>query len=199
MLGSAEVFFTEGGRELFDCAARGRIDAFFLSGGQIDGQANINLMGTGTYPHLGIRWGGTYGAPYLYSLVKRVILFREEHTPRVLVPRVDFITAAGVNDPNVYRPGGPEVLVTNRCVFHFSRKEARFRLHSVHPGHTALEVRSQTGFDFDMPDGEVQQTPEPDAAALHLLRAQVPERIRAAYPQFTQRVFGDAASGSTAS
>src|SRR5690606_20835900 len=32
--------FTDGGRELFDCAAQGRIDAFFLSGGQIDGQAN---------------------------------------------------------------------------------------------------------------------------------------------------------------
>ena len=30
-------FFTDGGRELFDCAAQGRIDVFFLSGGQIDG------------------------------------------------------------------------------------------------------------------------------------------------------------------
>ena len=40
-------FFTNGGVELFDCAAQGRVDAFFLSGGQIDGQANINLVGTG--------------------------------------------------------------------------------------------------------------------------------------------------------
>ncbi|MEO0673190.1 MAG: CoA synthetase, partial [Pseudomonadota bacterium] len=37
--------FTDGGRELFDCAAQGRIDAFFLSGGQIDGAANVNLVG----------------------------------------------------------------------------------------------------------------------------------------------------------
>jgi glutaconate CoA-transferase subunit B len=29
--------FTDGGRELFDCSAQGRIDAFFLGGGQIDG------------------------------------------------------------------------------------------------------------------------------------------------------------------
>jgi len=42
MLGSREYSpFTDGGRELFDCAAQGRIDAFFLSGVQIDGQANI--------------------------------------------------------------------------------------------------------------------------------------------------------------
>ena len=42
--------FTNGGVELFDLAAQGRIDAFFLGGGQIDGQANINLVGIGAYP-----------------------------------------------------------------------------------------------------------------------------------------------------
>ncbi len=39
--------FTDGGREIFDCAGQGRIDAFFLSGAQIDGKANINLVATG--------------------------------------------------------------------------------------------------------------------------------------------------------
>ena len=44
ILGSVEHnFFTNGGAELFDCAAQGRIDAFFLGGGQIDGTGNINL------------------------------------------------------------------------------------------------------------------------------------------------------------
>jgi len=39
MLGSeTNSPFTDGGRELFDCAAQGRIDAFFLGGGQIDGK-----------------------------------------------------------------------------------------------------------------------------------------------------------------
>ena len=37
--------FTNGGVETFDLAAQGRIDAFFLGGGQIDGEANINLVG----------------------------------------------------------------------------------------------------------------------------------------------------------
>ena len=51
ILGSVEHnFFTNGGAELFDCAAQGRIDAFFLGGGQIDGQGNINLVGAGDYP-----------------------------------------------------------------------------------------------------------------------------------------------------
>lgn len=48
-------FFTNGSAELFDSAAQGRLDAFFLSGGQIDGQANVNLVGTGRYPQVDVR------------------------------------------------------------------------------------------------------------------------------------------------
>ena len=52
ILGSREhAPFTDGGRELFDCAGQGRIDAFFLSGGQIDGGANVNLVGVGDVAH----------------------------------------------------------------------------------------------------------------------------------------------------
>ncbi|MHC2628184.1 hypothetical protein ACVME5_000838 [Bradyrhizobium liaoningense] len=47
ILGSVEHnFFTNGSAELFDCAGQGRIDAFFLGGGQIDGFGNVNLVGT---------------------------------------------------------------------------------------------------------------------------------------------------------
>jgi hypothetical protein len=85
MLGSRRHnSFTDGGRELFDCAAQGRIDAFFLSGGQIDGSANINLIGVGDYPGaLKQRFPGSFGSAYLYFVVPRVILFREEHETRV--------------------------------------------------------------------------------------------------------------------
>src|SRR6185295_14163263 len=67
-------FFTNGGVELFDLAAQGRIDAFFLGGGQIDGEANLNLVGTGGYPRADVRWPGSYGSAYLYFLVPKVIL-----------------------------------------------------------------------------------------------------------------------------
>ena len=75
MLGSARHnFFTEGGRELFDCAAQGRIDAFFLGGAQIDGSANINLVGIGGYPQSEARFAGSFGSAHLYFVVPRVIL-----------------------------------------------------------------------------------------------------------------------------
>jgi glutaconate CoA-transferase, subunit B len=188
LLGSEEHnFFTDGGRELFDCAAQGRIDAFFLGGGQIDGEANINLIGIGEYPRTTVRWPGSFGAAQLYFLVPRVILFREEHSARVLVPRVDFVSAPGTSAGNIYRPGGPHALVTGLCVFDFDRKRRRFRLASVHPGHGIDEVCANTGFAFDAPD-TVPATAPPDAESLALIRASVGREIAEIYPQFGSRL-----------
>jgi glutaconate CoA-transferase subunit B len=181
--------FTDGGRELFDCAAQGRIDAFFLGGGEIDGQANLNLVGVGGYPESRVRWPGSFGSAYLYFLVPRMILFREEHTPRVLVPRVEFISAPGTSPAHVYRPGGPYALVTGRAVFRFDRARARFLLQSVHPGHTVAEIVEHTGFAFDLP-GDVAETPPPAPETLALIRGPVGRALAETYPGFAERVLG---------
>jgi glutaconate CoA-transferase subunit B len=184
MLGSRRNnFFTNGGQELFDLAGQGRIDAFFLGGGQIDGQGNINLVGTGGYPRSDVRWPGSFGSAYLYFLVPRVILFREEHTRRVMVPKVDFISSPGVSEPNVYRPGGPSHLLTSLALFSFDKRRRCFRLESVHPGHTLEEIRDNTGFEFDRPE-PVPVTAAPDAHALALIRRVIRPRIAEAYPRF---------------
>ena len=183
--------FTNGGVELFDCAAEGRIDAFFLGGGQIDGQANINLVGVGDYPQSEVRWPGSFGSAFLYFMVPRVILFREEHSRRVLVPKVDFISAPGVSPPEVARRGGPHALVTNLAQFSFDRERRRFRLESAHPGACLEQVLDNTGFDFDRPQ-EVPETPAPDGATLALLRGPVGCEVARTYPRFAATVFPDA-------
>ncbi|MBI1397825.1 MAG: CoA synthetase [Betaproteobacteria bacterium] len=175
--------FTNGGVETFDLAAQGRIDAFFLGGGQIDGEANINLVGTGEYPAGEVRWPGSFGSSYLYFLVPKVILFREEHTRRVFVPRVDFVSAPGWSAPNVHRPGGPWKMVTGLGAFSFDRERHRFRLDTVHPGHSVEEIRDNTGFDFDVPEN-TPQTPAPDAPTLELLRTRIRTEIGETYPKF---------------
>ena len=193
LLGSRQhSFFTDGGRELFDCAAQGRIDAFFLSGAQIDGQANVNLVGIGDYPQSKVRLAGSFGSAYLYFLVPRVILFKPEHSTRTLVPRVDFVSAPGVSPAGVYRPGGPTALVTGRCVFTFDRDAARFRLATVHPGQTVKEIRDNTGFEFDAPE-HVPTTPKPDAETFALIRGEICQEIAGTYPVFAADVFGHAA------
>src|SRR5271155_1089274 len=190
LLGSrAHTFFTDGAPELFDCAGQGRVDVFFLSGGQIDGEGNINLVSVGDYAHPKARFPGSFGSAYLYYVVPKVILFRVEHSRRTLVPKVDFISAPGGSPDNVFRPGGPIALVTNRCLFDFDRARRHFRLASVHPGHSVAEVVENTGFDFDRP-AQVPVTAPPSAETLHLMRSGVAPMLAEVYPQLAERVFG---------
>ncbi|HYM30701.1 MAG TPA: CoA-transferase [Candidatus Cybelea sp.] len=181
-------FFTNGGVELFDCAAQGRIDAFFLGGGQIDGQGNINLVGTGQYPVSDVRWPGSFGSAYLYFLVPRVILFREEHTRRVMVEKVDFISAPGPRADGTYRVGGPHALLTNLALFDFDKTCRRFVLRSVHPGHTLEEVLDNTGFAFDRP-AQVPATPAPTPETLSAIRGPIAGEIAEVYPHFAATAF----------
>lgn len=180
--------FTEGSREIFDLAGQGRIDVFFLGGAQIDGEANINLVGTGEYPKVEARFPGSFGSAFMYFAAGRTILFREEHSRRVLVPKVDFVSAPGWSAPEVWRRGGPQALVTGKAVFGWQKEKRRFRLESVHPGITTADVRQSTGFDYDTP-ADVAQTPVPAAEELELLRGPIAVRIAPNYPDFARRVW----------
>ena len=173
--------FTEGSRELFDLAGQGRIDYFFLGGAQIDGEANINLVRAE-----GRRFPGSFGSGLMYFTC-RTILFREQHSKRVLVPKVEFISAPGWSPPEVHRPGGPVALLTGKALFRWQKEKRCFLLESVHPGHTLDNVRDSTGFAFDARNpGE---TPAPTAQELALLRSTVASEIANDYPEFARRVW----------
>ena len=190
LLGSPKhTFFTDGGRELFDCAGQGRIDVFFLSGGEIDGEGNVNLVSIGDYDKPTARFPGSFGSSYLYFVVPKVILFRTEHSKRTLVPKVAFVSAPGGSAENVYRTGGPVALITNRCLFSFDQARRRFQIVSVHPGHTLAEVIVNTGFEFDRPPN-VPMTPAPSDETLRLMRRVVAPELAEVYPQFAAKVFG---------
>lgn len=181
--------FTEGARELFDLAGQGRIDLFFLGGAEIDGEANINLVGTGDPPGAAARLPGNFGAPFMAFAVPRIILFREEHSRRVLVPRVAYVSAPGVGPAGVWRRGAVQALVTGRCVFTFDPARGRFRLASLHPGETRESVRAATGFDYDEP-AAVPTTPGPSAADRAALAGPIRAALEDTYPLFCARLFG---------
>jgi glutaconate CoA-transferase subunit B len=181
--------FTDGSRELFDAAGQGRIDVFFFSGAEIDGQGNINLVAIGDYVRPKARFAGSYGSAFLYFAVPRIILFRTEHSRRTLVDKVSFVSAPGTSPPGVWRRGGPVALVTPFCLFAFDRARAHFRLESLHPGHTVEEVRDNTGFSFDVAE-RVGATVPPDEATLAALRGPVARALAKAYPKFAADIFG---------
>ena len=181
--------FTDGARELFDCAAQGRIDTFFLGGVQIDGQANINLVGTGSYPKIEKRFPGSFGSALMYFVVPKIILFREEHSPRTLVDQVDFVSAPGVSDENIYRPGGPKYLLTNRALFKFNKDLKKFSLLKLNQNQTIQDIKELTGFKFDISEN-ISDMLNPDTTRLKTLRDKIAPMVSEFYPEFTNRIWG---------
>ena len=187
ILGSKEYYpFPAGGSELHFIAQRGEMDLFFFSGIQIDRHGNINLHVIGDYRKPQLRLPGAYGSAMIYYMAHRVILFRTEHTRRTFVEKVDFITAPGVTPANVYREGGPTLLVTPKAVLAWDQKGKQWVLESVHPGSSIQDVRENTGFELN-PSPSFQTTLPPTEKELATLRGIVREKVMRIYPDFAEK------------
>ena len=178
--------FSEGSRELFDLAGQGRIDLFFLGGGEIDGQANINLVGTGDWPGIAARFPGSFGSAFMYMMVPRTILFRGGA----------FAAGAGESGGACQRPGG-------ECAGGDAPRDGagagdgavriRVRGRAVPAGEPASRGGcgggpAATGFDYDEAEG-VPTTPDPPPEALAALRGPVRAAMLETYPAFCARVW----------
>lgn len=186
ILDSDEYYpFPAGSSELHFLAQRGELDLFFLSGMQIDRRGNFNLHVIGDYHTPTVRMAGAYGSAMLYYMAHRVILFRDQHTKRVFVEKVDFVTAAGVTPASVYREGGPALVVTPKAVFAWDKVAGEWNLDRVQPGSSAEEVRANTGFPLPVSPA-VHANPMPTEEELRVLRTVVREKMVRSYPAFVQ-------------
>lgn len=186
--GSTDWPFEGEWREFFDLAQAGRINLFFLSGAQIDGQGNTNLLAIGPYHQPKVRLPGGAGSAILAYVIERVVLFKTDHTLRGLVPRVDIRTAPGYT-PELspwQRPGHFTRLITPKCVFDLAPPAAP-GLASLHLGVTLSEVRDLTGFQFQAPE-PIPATPALTAEARALLYGPVKAKLAQAYPHFAARL-----------
>jgi glutaconate CoA-transferase subunit B len=150
--------------DLFDLAARGRLDVAFLSGVQIDGAGRINMSVIGPFDRPKVRLPGGAGSAALMPSARRVILWRTRHDRRVFVERLDFVTAAG----NVDR------VVTPLCVFR--RVDGWLTVESIHLGVTPDALREATGFPVAV-GPETPMTPPPSADELAALHALDPDGV----------------------
>jgi glutaconate CoA-transferase subunit B len=180
--------FRAGSKEFYDFAQRGKFDLFFLSGGQIDRQGNLNLMFVGDHERPDVRFPGGAGAAMLYYLPRRVVIFRADHSPRIFVERVDTVTSPGSTPPDVVRPGGPWKAVTPLCVFRYDRASTAFVVETLHPGVSRGELGQRTGFALAY-DPAAGVTPEPTREELQLLRTRVKDAVARTYPLFTTTAF----------
>jgi glutaconate CoA-transferase subunit B len=172
----------------FDLAQTGRLNVFYLSGAQIDGRGNINLMAVGDYRRPKVRLPGGAGSAILAYVVERVVLFKTSHEPRGLVPQVDVVTAPGYTPQlsSRQRPGKLTCLVTPKCVFKFTPPKPPL-LASLHPGTDLEEIKQLTGFEFQVPS-DTPATAALSPEARELLYGPVQEKLAGVYPYFAARL-----------
>jgi glutaconate CoA-transferase subunit B len=177
--------FPAGSSELHFMAQRGELDLFFLSGIQIDRRGGFNLHVIGDYNAPTVRTAGAYGSAMLYYMAHRVILFRDQHTKRVFVEKVDFVTGAGVTPENVYREGGPALVITPKAVLGWDKAAGQWRLDQFQPGSSVEDVKDNTGFALPI-SPTVCMNPEPTTEELRILRTVVKEKMARGYPDFAK-------------
>jgi glutaconate CoA-transferase subunit B len=132
--GSPAIFANE---DFYDLCARGGIDLVYLGCAQIDGEGRTNVSAIGSWHDPKVRLPGGGGAAVMMPTAKRVATWRTEHSPRTLVEKLDFVTAAG----------NLAALVTPLAVF--QRRNGRLALESWNPEVTPADVAARTGFQFD--------------------------------------------------
>ena len=140
--GSPAIFANE---DFYDLCARGGSDLVYLGCAQIDGEGRTNVSAIGSWHSPKVRLPGGGGAAVMMPTAKRVATWRTEHSPRALVEKLDFVTAAG----------NLQTVVTPIAVF--QKRDGRLALESWNPSTTLDDVVKRTGFRFE--SGAARPTP----------------------------------------
>jgi len=161
------------------------LEKFCVGAAQLDqyGNANNSVIGN-DYHAPKVRLPGTAGLGDMGSIGKKLYYWNSSHSPRTLVEKVDFISAAGFLDGGDARQrlgleGGPQIVVSNLAVMDFHPDSKRMRLKSVHPGVTVEAVQEATGFELLLPEGSIAETRPPTEAQVRLIRGTIdPDEMR---------------------
>ena len=174
----AESFSDRGHR--FDQVKDWHRRVFFIGGIQVDPYGNTNLIGVGQdHQRLKFRGPGSVGTPTLTTHVGRYYIVLNSHSPRIFVPKCDFVSTVGWGAGGAdarqrlgLPGGGPRYCVTPLCIMDFSEDDKRMRLRSVHPGVSVADVLRETGFPLIVPP-LVPTTELPSVEELRVLRERV--------------------------
>ena len=155
-----------------------RYNTFAFRGAQMDAYGNVNNTVIGPYESPKVRLPGGGGMADLGCMLPLIYLWSTTHDPRTFVEKLDFRSGMGWGDGGDHRdrlglPGGPQLCVTNLCVFDFHpgleadadpqpppRRQRR-------AGDRGDRVRARA------PAGELPVTEEPTAEELRILREEV--------------------------
>ncbi len=145
--------------EILDGIQRCRVTLQFVSPAEVDAEGRINTNRVGER-----RLPGALALPDVAVLVGRLVAYRAGHSPRFLVPRVQYVTG---------RAGGVRAIVTDKAEIAL---EGGPRLVALQPGATEQEARDGCG--FELAGSPIENEPLPDDARELLDRVIDPDEVR---------------------
>lgn len=149
-----------------ECLSRGT--RLLATPAQVDGAANANLSIIGAdWGRPKIAVGGTRGLPDATEIHFVIPV----HSPRQLVPTVDFVSTAGSGR------AVPPWLFTEFCALEWSPPDKGWRLRERQAGVPVADIQERSGFPIIV-DGDVTEIPPPEAAVLHMLDRVDPRHVR---------------------
>ncbi|MEA3241052.1 MAG: CoA-transferase [Pseudomonadota bacterium] len=125
-----------------------------LGAAQIDPFGNLNSTVIGDYERPKVRFPGSGGACDVASFVGRTIIFMRQVKGR-FVGKLDYLTSPGYLDGRDgrqragLRPGGPELVVTDKAIFRFDENSKRMYLAGYYPGIEVAEILETVEFFLD--------------------------------------------------
>lgn len=152
---------------------RGRVDAGFIGGAEVDRYGNVNTSYIGDHGKPSVKLPGSGGAADIAAMAGRLLVIIN-HEKRRLVEKVDYVTSPGYLGGGQSRAqaglqGGPSAIITDRAILRPHGTGNEMHLASLHAGHSVDEVRENTGWDLKI-SPQLVDTPPPTAeemAALH--------------------------------
>jgi glutaconate CoA-transferase, subunit B len=137
----------------------GRIDVGFLGAAELDRTGDINTTVIGSYDAPAVRLPGAGGAPEIAASCGRVLVVMRQ-SARAFVDRVGFRTSLGDRVRTV---------ITDIGVLERDPRRGELVLTTLHPGATADQARSATGWDLAVAD-DLAETAPPTGEELGVLR-----------------------------
>lgn len=144
-----------------------------LGAAQIDKNGNLNTTSIGPYENPDIRFSGSGGGCDVASFVSRCIAFMQ-HEKRKFVEKLDYLTSPGQLSGNGarqaagLRPGGVNVVITNKAVMRMDPEKGELFLDKFYPGVTPKEILDNMGFSIDT--ASASQADPPTQEELTILR-----------------------------
>jgi glutaconate CoA-transferase subunit B len=155
----------------------GLVEVAFLGGAQIDRFGNLNTTVIGDWEHPKVRLPGSGGACDIATNAQQVFIIMRLRG-RAFVERLHFLTSPGHLRGKGDREwlglpgGGPQLVVTDKCVFSFDEETREIMLQTLHPGVTLAEVQEAVAWELKVAP-ELAETESPTGEELRLLREEL--------------------------